>query len=173
MREESVHKVINGLKEMPRDDFIDIHKKSMSKLKNKKIDSNKFITIFTDASYDYSIKAAGWAGWIKHGHPAETIRLSGKLFDIQNINIAEKYAIELSIKELIERNITVKDKIIVIQSDSEYALSKVDISGLKDALRVNLKHVKGHQGKKCVRSAVNTWCDKEARRILREIRKKI
>ena len=36
--------------------------------------------------------------------------------------------------------------------------------------RVSFRWVRGHQGNQNVRSAVNTWCDVEARRVLRQAR---
>lgn len=129
-----------------------------------KFDPGKFVTIFTDASFCPDTRAWGWAAWIKYGVPAETLRLSGGGKHCQGSNQAELLALQHGI-EAIADQVPVKGKIVVVQSDCVGALSTVCDKALFNAGAsfVRRKHVKGHQGVKCPRSAVNTWTDRAAR----------
>lgn len=127
-----------------------------------KFEPGKFITLFTDASYCPETRAWGWAAWIKYGAPAETLRLSGGGFCCQGSAQAELLALKQGI-EAVASQVPVQGKVVVIQSDCVSALERICVELLAGALGVRKKHVKGHQGVKCPRSAVNTWTDRAAR----------
>lgn len=129
-----------------------------------KFDPGKFITLFTDASYCPDTHAWGWAAWIKYGAPAETLRLSGGGSHCQGSNQAELLALQHGI-EAVAAQVPVVGKIVVVQSDCLGALESLVVNPLTmaGATAVRKKHVKGHQGVKCPRSAVNTWTDRAAR----------
>lgn len=135
----------------------------------------EFVTMFCDASFCPQTKAYGWAMWAKHGTPATTERESGSGQGALNSTDAELVALTEGIKALIRNEVPIAGRIIVIQSDSTGALNKLDIKPLKlaGARFVKLKHVKGHQGLRNPRAAVNTWCDTEAKRRMRAVRDKI
>lgn len=124
---------------------------------------NKFVTLFTDASHCPRTKAWGWAAWCKHGDPAVTHRRSGGGQHCPGSNEAEVRAISAGVAMTLE-SVDVTDKVVVIQSDCTAALEMADHSALKTAgaLAVRMKHVKGHQGVKNARAAVNTWTDRNA-----------
>lgn len=129
-----------------------------------KFDPGKFITLFTDASYCPNTRAWGWAAWIKYGAPAETLRLSGGGSGCQGSNQAELLALQHGIEAVADK-VPVEGKVVVVQSDCIGALESIGVNPLTlaGALGVRKKHVKGHQGVKCPRSAVNTWTDRAAR----------
>jgi len=133
-------------------------------------DQPKFVTMICDASHCPHTRATGWAVWIKHGSPAQTERLSGSAKS-KNSTKAEHLALEKGTRYLIE-NVDLQDAIVIVQSDCKGALEKVDVGLLKErgAQHVKLKWVRGHQGVKDPRSAVNTWCDIEAKRQMRPLR---
>jgi len=136
----------------------------------------QYVTVFTDASHCPHTLATGWAVWIKHGTPATTIRFRGTASGLHNSTEAELHALERAIKHLLETDLAL-DRVVVIQSDSQGALAqlgshhnKLGTELRRTATYVKLKHVKGHQGLKCPRSAVNTWCDREARKQMNTLR---
>lgn len=136
----------------------------------------QFITVFCDASHCPKTLAGGWAVWMKHGVPATTQRLSGALFSVKNSHLAEIIALERAL-DYLESKIALNDQIVVIESDCDGALKSIEKRAMALKSRgvkyVKLKWVKGHQGVKCARSSVNTWCDKEAKRHMRLTRDRI
>ena len=133
----------------------------------------KFVTMICDASHCPYTNATGWAVWIKHGSPAKTERLSGST-RTKDSTKAERYALLKGSLYLIE-NVDLQDAIVIVQSDCRGALGKVDVGLFKQrgARHVKLKWVRGHQGVKDPRSAVNTWCDTEAKAQMRPLRDRI
>lgn len=129
-----------------------------------KFDPGRFVTLFTDASFCPDTRAWGWAAWIKYGRPAKTLRLSGGGFNCRGSHLAELRALEQGVKAIVGQ-VPIGSKIVVIQSDCKGALDKVSDKKLiaGGASFVRKKHVKGHQGVACPRSAVNTWTDRAAR----------
>lgn len=129
-----------------------------------KFEPGKFVTLFTDASYCPNTGAWGWGAWVKYGAPAETLRLSGGGFCCQGSAQAELLALKQGIDAVASR-VPVEGKLVVVQCDCVSALEAVGVNPLTraGALGVSKKHVKGHQGVKCPRSAVNTWTDRAAR----------
>lgn len=136
----------------------------------------QFVTVFCDASHCPRTLATGWAVWMKHGTPAVTHRLSGALRDVRDSHQAEIYALEQAL-DYIEAELELDDKIVVLESDCQGALRHIEQRAMalseRGAKFVKLKWVKGHQGIKCARSSVNTWCDKEAKHHMRLLRDSI
>ena len=136
----------------------------------------QFITVFCAASHCPKTLAGGWAVWMKDGVPAITQRLSGALFSVKDSHFAEIVALEKAL-DYIETNLDVTNQIVVIESDCQGAMKSIEKSAealkMRGAKHVKLKWVKGHQGVKCARSSVNTWCDKEAKRHMRLTRDRI
>lgn len=141
----------------------------------KSIDSEKFITLFADASFCNDTKAYGWGVWIKYGVPPATLVISGGGIGIKDSNSAEVEALKAGIREALRLNVV--GKILVIQSDCTGALTivmrecgkQMSKSGLRNFYT---KHVKGHQGHKTPRNSVNTLCDQLARKEMYEQRAK-
>ncbi len=141
------------------------------------LDKAKYITLFGDASYDSKTKAYGWCVWIKYGSPAQTIVRSGGGIGIANSTEAEYQALAEGMKCVIELGNDTINKNIVVQSDCLYAIERIDkmvpdFLQTTQADRIYTKHVKGHQGTRTPRSAVNTLCDLNAKREMRKYRAK-
>lgn len=136
----------------------------------------RFITVFADASHCPDTLAYGWAAWVKYGNPATTVRRAGGGVGHRTSNESEILALQNGINLALSLgDEVVRGAIVVAQSDCTGALSKVDVSGLWRAgvRHVKLKHVKGHRGYRDPRSSVNTWCDVEAGKFMREHRKRV
>lgn len=140
-----------------------------------------FVTIFADASYCPDTGCYGWAVWIKYGQPAQTLRLTGsgwrdhptRPLEIRSSDDAEKLALDTAVRALRHYKVPLDRAIVVLQSDSVSALAKVRTKPIKKLVaEIRTKHVKGHRGFRCARSSVNTWCDREARRKMRERRRR-
>lgn len=142
-----------------------------------KADKPKYVTVFTDASHCDLTNVSGWAVWIKYGSPAVTVRLSGVTDQAPGSNGAEVFAIRRALDYLERHREVLSGAKVIIQSDSSSAILKCEFAArtLKrhGAEKVELRWVKGHQGARCPRSAVNTWCDKEARKLMRKERDRI
>lgn len=130
-----------------------------------------YVTIFSDASYCHQTGAAGYAGWVKYGSSGKTLKVSD-CFRSKSSEEAETYGIYETIREALDKGVIIKGKNIIIQCDCIGALNKLDLTVLLDKKpsRVKLKHVKGHSGTGNPRSAVNNWCDKEAKSQMVKLR---
>lgn len=126
-------------------------------------DPSQYVTLFTDASYCPDTGAWGWAAWCKHGAPAETLRHHGGGFGCPGSHTAEVRGIEAGIA-MVAAQVDIVGKTVIIQCDCKSALRQADLTPLWDLnpKAVRLKHVKGHQGTKNPRTAVNTWADRAA-----------
>lgn len=146
-----------------------------AKLLNNPADS--YVTVFADASYCPQTGAYGWCFWVKFGSPAQTKVHHGGGAYVLNSLMAEVEAL-LKALEFVE-SIPLDGKIVVLQSDCTGALNFPRVKSLMEKLvqlgakRAYVKHVKGHQGTKDPRSAVNTMCDRNARNQMRKHRKKV
>lgn len=141
----------------------------------KDFQPGQYVTIFTDASHDPDTGATGWAGWCKHGTEGNTIRESD--IDItDNSTMAELLGLTEMLNRLIANGeVVFAGKNVVIQCDNIGALNALNLEPLR-ALKVahiKLKHVKAHTGNTDARSKVNNWCDKQAGRLMRELRSKL
>lgn len=133
-------------------------------------------TVITDASFCPDTKACGWAAWIAPDL-GERHRASGRFKDIAgDVNVAEVRAAINGIT-LAYR---IGARIILIQSDSVAVASAIKKGkwGWAEArtlhfpdATVNYRHVKGHTNIQDARSFVNRWCDKEAKRHMKEMRR--
>lgn len=151
-----------------------LSKRERSILKGEPV--SRYVTVFTDASYCQHTHIAAWAVWIKHSTPAVTERLSGVIYGVRGSHNAEVQALCKAIDFLEQHAAIVFGAKIIIQSDCHGAHESVRKAahGLKDigALDVSLRWVKAHQGSRCARSAVNEWCDRQARKLMRAERDK-
>lgn len=140
--------------------------------------AGKYITIFTDASYCPNTRATGWAVWIKFGELGNTYRESGGYQSKRGNQSAraELRALAIAIEVCINLDsISFNEKIVVIRSDCRWALDNLNVDNLKNlgATKVTKRWVKGHNGKGHKTSAVNTWCDEQAKARMREVRSRI
>jgi len=147
------------------------------------------ITLFTDAGYRPDLKRGTWAAWYKA--EGQTFRRSGILrseilysADAELMAIANAfYYIRRDLKP------SGKDKII-LQTDCMEAIAAIKagnhirpkareavitINSLWTAAEFSLdmRHVNGHKGTATPRNAVNTWCDKECQRKMKELVKSL
>ena len=144
----------------------------------------KWITVFTDASFDHITQAAGIAMWWRD---SEMINRKSKAitFPVDNSGIAESIALGVGILKALEmsepgdrlsiqsdnldalRLYTASRKHTAIENDfMKHVLQEVSCAGIT----LHPKHVKGHMGNISPRHSVNTWCDKAAKRAMRKAR---
>lgn len=125
-----------------------------------------YITLVADASFCHTTKAYGWCFWIKHGVKPTTIVKSGGGIGLPNSNEAEVEALVQGLKEVENMGEAMHKKYIVVQSDCTGALTRIEplLKRLVElgAGKAYSKHVKGHQGNRTPRNAVNTLCDRLA-----------
>lgn len=119
----------------------------------------QFVTIFADASFCPETKALGWAGWCKYGDGI-TVKAHGHGM-AKSSNHAEFEALTNICKHVMKMGVPYEDAIVVIQSDCIGALDRFK-PPFKGAKYIKKRHVRGHQGNKDARSAVNTYCDNVA-----------
>lgn len=108
--------------------------------------SELFITCFTDASYCDQTGAWGICYWIKaYGADEPIVKSMGGINKNYNSTTAELRALNEA-RDYICSELTVDDKVVVIQCDNESALQRLDISKFqkKGARFVKKKHVYGH-----------------------------
>jgi ribonuclease HI len=133
-----------------------------------------YITLVADASFCHTSKAYGWCFWIKHGVEPRTIVKSGGGIGIANSGDAELEALMQGLQEIEALGTDMHKKYIVVQSDCTGALARLE-PRLKQLVALGAgkaytKHVKGHQGNKTPRNAVNTLCDRNAGQQMRRYR---
>ena len=151
----------------------------------------KYITIFADASFDPVTGAAGISMWARDA--VNFHRASKALsFPVESAAQAESVALGTAITIALRVFTHEPGDRLSIQSDCLHALDlfapvpqqKKPWPAIEAAMRSNVleaiqqfglslhpKHVEGHSGKSSPRSAVNYWCDKEARSQMRKARK--
>ncbi len=149
------------------------------------------ITMFTDAGYCPNTHRASYAVWAKTD--GKTLRHSGLLRDLaSDPNQAEKRALVNGVALVLANMQPEPGTHIIAQTDSLSSVAAFSGTGhrkkwqrerIKDLLTlmqaqlaaagvtIEYRHVKGHKGTRDARSAVNTWCDGECRRWLREARR--
>lgn len=134
------------------------------------IDFDKYITVFTDASYCNDTRSTGYAIWIKYGGGI-TKRFTGSSTKPTGSNQAEELALKQAMKYVM-MHVDYSHKHLVINSDCLGALESLVIPEelKRDLAGIRLKHVKAHQNSVNRRSAVNEWCDREAKREMRNLR---
>ena len=131
----------------------------------------KFVTVFTDASFDHTTRAYGWAAWMKFDGTTERLHGAG----YTETSTEAEYLALLNAVGFLCRHPARLGRVVVLQSDCVGAIDKAQ--PLLDRLReygaagAYFKHVKGHSGTDNPRSAVNTWCDRTARKEMRAFRR--
>lgn len=133
-----------------------------------------YITLVADASFHHPTKAYGWCFWIKYGEKPTTIVKSGGGVGIANSGEAEVEALLQGLQAIEDLGEAMWGKYVVVQSDCTGALTRIEpkLKELvaKGAGKAYSKHVKGHQGNKTPRNAVNTLCDRNAGQQMRKYR---
>lgn len=152
-----------------------IHVDRQNKDAAKPDNSDKFVTVFTDASHCPDTNAWGVAVWIKcKEYPKAHIFTRGGI-GLTNSTEAEAEGIKLALEHLIAEEITA-NRIVVIQCDNIEALKRFEASHMKwkmtlKAEVLKFKHVKGHSGHGTNRSYINRICDERAGKRMRAWRK--
>jgi hypothetical protein len=123
-------------------------------------DSGKFITAFSDASYQPRTRCYGVGIWIKSTEGTHTLGFGGRCDSALE---AERQGVGYIVN--FTKSLEIKNKIVVIQCDCLTALETLDVKPLYEAgaVYVKLKHVKGHSDRDTNRTKVNVWCDKIAK----------
>lgn len=144
-------------------------------------------TLFTDASYDHDMKIGTWAAWVKcdAGVATEQGIFKGQL---TSSNAAELGAVANGIAVIIKRFKPEPGSTILIESDSQHALSvvrgptptlKADGAKMNRWLRgmerqyglvLRVRHVQGHSKALDKRTSVNVWCDRACHAELQRAR---
>lgn len=148
------------------------------------------VTIFTDAGLCPETKCASWAAWCKSERGVS--RAGGVLRDPQMFStMAESAAAINGIHHALASGIARSGDTLLVQTDNDGVMrflihpikahykEKDRRKKMRDAygslvsrydISVRFRHVKGHQGSKDRRSAVNSWCDRVCRFFLKMAR---
>jgi ribonuclease HI len=145
------------------------------------------VTIITDASYCSATKCGGWAVWA--ASERGTIKSAGgmKLL-VENSSVAELMAIGNGLAFAVIEGVVQPGDEVLIQGDNQSALRAVrkphkargqmaevveKIVDLRDRRQLKLvtKHVRAHSGRETRRTWVHDWCDREARKAMRQSRR--
>jgi ribonuclease HI len=148
------------------------------------------ITLFTDAGFCPDRKIGTWAAWAKCN--GVTSMVSGALRgNVEGSDIAEMRALVNGVCAVLARIKPPRGSRIIAQTDCQSAINAMLGTGYKkkqakhrvrhatDEMRKRLtaagvqikyRHVPGHLGMATPRNAVNTWCDRECTRLLRQAR---
>ena len=140
------------------------------------------VTLFTDASFNRALGRGVWAAWAKAD--GKTIRYSGPLLEpMPDIAECELAAIGNGLAAVKAKFAPPFGSKIIVATDSAEAIASLRsrnhprvkcrfltnyIHALAQAegWTLDIRHVKGHRGAATPRNAVNTWCDKECRRVM-------
>ena len=140
------------------------------------------VTLFTDASFSRRYKRGTWAAWFKADGKAS--RFSGTIVAaLEQSGDAELAAFANGLFAVARTLGPVPGDKIIAQMDSVEAITAVQtqdhprpyaktvlayIRNLQQTygFTLELRHVKGHNGTRTPRHAVNTWCDGECRRLM-------
>lgn len=137
------------------------------------------VTIFTDAGLCPETQCASWAAWCKSERGVS--RTGGILRDPQLFStMAESAAVVNGIHHALASGVAVAGDAILVQTDNNSVMQFLVLpirphhkekdrrKQMRDVysslvarydISVRFRHVKGHQGTKNKRSAVNSWCD--------------
>lgn len=151
-------------------DIVVIKENAMSMLNHQAIHNQKgfnpdnswrYITVFSDASFKNGIYGAGV--WIKYtNNQTENVTktlLLGLNGECRTNTQAEEIALQTGLDFVMQVLKPPTSRIIVLQSDCQSALQKIQ---KPDDRNVYCKWVKGHQGGRNARSWVNELCDRVA-----------
>ena len=131
------------------------------------------VKLFCDASYDVRTKVAGVAVLLRFSRGAGWIDqkfIRHRLY-VNDSNTAEVIATEIAIG--LAKSIPLAGCALYLHSDSTSALGRAQewfdwrSYRLRSFITV---HIPGHRGHLDAMSAINTWCDLEARREMRRVR---
>lgn len=140
------------------------------------LNGKTYLTAFTDASYCNRTRVAGIAYWFKFNLiEPNVVKYTEALTEITSSDNAEKLAIAKLI-EYLDEYVDIKGVCVIIQSDCQSAIDffrTTEYLKNKKPASIEFRWVKGHQGVKSPRHAVNTWCDREAKSKMRELRDSI
>ena len=152
------------------------------------------ITLLTDASSCHLNGLATWSAWAKYRPDTPTMRRSGAVRsddsnDLKDMVYNEAYAIVEGIRAAAEQFKPPDGTLIVIQTDNETTrrliagegkpsfrkkyrttATQFDLAIASTGLRPSIRLVRGHKGTTTPGNAVNTWCDRECRRLLKAMR---
>ena len=143
----------------------------------------KSFIINTDASFSMKWRRGAWAYWIKGD---DVLLKSAGMFpaELPNPGLAELLAFSKALGEV--NKIVPKQKRwetkLYINTDCKYVIHVIDgtmkqsrymtlVKAIRHALvgyHISPQHVKAHTRSKSKRSKVNAWCDREARKIMKE-----
>lgn len=153
------------------------------------------ITVFTDASFCHQTAAAGGAYWARTQD--QFAQGSWNMMRCCGAHIAELQAVSRACLDILKghTNITVPPTFrLIVVTDCEAVKRYIETGGgcgtIPTALEnrvqwlhrqiaehpgseLRVNHVKGHTGRQDPRSYVNRWCDREAKKRMREQRKAI
>jgi ribonuclease HI len=140
------------------------------------------VTLFTDASFNRQMARGVWAAWAKAD--GQTIRYSGAIKgSMPDIAECELAAIANGLFAAKAKFAPPFGSKIIIATDSAEAIASIKnrnhprvkcrfltnyIHALaqEQSWTLDIRHVKGRRGAATPRNAVNTWCDKECRRLM-------
>jgi ribonuclease HI len=141
------------------------------------------ITINTDASYHPIHKVGGYAFYII----SDLFKITkGGMFkkEPKNPEEAEMMCIGNAVATLLAQKELPKCKMIVLNCDAKFAMNKIkaganpmaskvqslcsQLTKRTGVLKIHFRQVKAHHGTPDPRSWVNDWCDKEAKKWMRE-----
>lgn len=134
-------------------------------------------TIITDASWCPNTRAGGWAAWVTL-ESKERLRHHGPFrTQPQSSNEAELWA---SLNGIVLAY-AAGARSLLVQSDCNHVVLKATASEAYRTMRplkfpeaeVRFRHVKGHTSHAGARYWVNRWCDRNARRHMRDQRKEL
>jgi hypothetical protein len=144
------------------------------------------ITLFTDASHCSRTHVAAYAVWAKAD--GRTVRRAGVLKEpVPDSSMAEAQAIVNGLCFALAALSPPPDSKIIAQSDCQSAIAALTGTLRKQrsvaryaqvkiafetrvastGITVEFRHVSAHKGVVTPRNAVNTWCDKECRKLMR------
>jgi ribonuclease HI len=144
------------------------------------------ITLFTDASHCAQTRVGAYAAWAKAD--GRTVRRAGVLKEpVPDSSVAEAQALVNGLCFALaalspppgSKIIAQTDCLIAIQaltgqlrkqkSVARYALIRTAYQTriASAGIAVEFRHVSAHKGVVTPRNAVNTWCDKECRKLMR------
>jgi ribonuclease HI len=140
------------------------------------------ITLFTDASHCDRTLLASYAAWMKVN--GQTHRRAAMLRGrVPTSNTAELRALVNGIFIALHSIQPPPGSRIIAQTDSQTAIDILTRPNASEPeakllakklatteIEIEYRHVNGHRGNVTPRNAVNTWCDVECRRLLREAR---
>ena len=140
------------------------------------------ITLMTDASWCDTARVGGYGCWV--AHDARKMAVEGRIpTDCRNSSEAELWAVILGLQAILAAHETFgADNVVLVQSDCAHVVGvlrnerevrpelMLELSPLRNTLRILAKHVRAHTGATDRRSLANNHCDIRAKRQMRAAR---